>query len=101
MKTFLLMHKDTECGLLSVDDISGRFAGYKDKGEGNSPFLGNATLENMNKWWEMRSIPSSRDTIRSLINSLEVVTSEDYLVKNLALSITDTYWIKPLDSEIS
>ncbi|MCR5778818.1 MAG: hypothetical protein K6G84_15605 [Lachnospiraceae bacterium] len=100
MKNYHLMHKNDICGVLSIDIISSKFENYKDNNEGFSPFLGNTTIENMNRWWEMRAIPSSRETIRKLINSLEIITSEDYLAKNLALSITDTYWIKPDGSDL-
>lgn len=100
MKNYVLMHKNQNCGYLSLDDVTGKFERYKDNGLGLSPFLGNATSENMKIWWESRAIPMSRDMIKQLINDLKVVTAEDYLSKNLALSITDTYWIKPIDMDI-
>ena len=101
MKNYILMHKNQECGTLSLDDVTGKFERYKDNGLGLSPFLGNATSENMKIWWESRAVPMSRDMIKQLINDLQIVTAEDYLSKNLALSITDTYWIKPLDMEVN
>ena len=101
MKNYILMHKNKECGTLSLDDVTGKFDRYKDNGAGLSPFLGAATRENMKIWWESRAIPLSRDMIKKLINDLQVTTAEDYLAKNLALSITDTYWIKPIDMNIN
>ena len=100
MKNYYLMHKNNECGIISIDELTGSFKKYIDNGHGFSPFLNNATNQNMAKWWEMRSIPANRETIRKLINSLEVTTSEEYLAKNLALSVTDTYWIKPIDADL-
>ncbi len=101
MNDMILMHKNEPCGILSIDDITGKFSGYTDNGNKLSPYLGNTDLKKMKIWWESRAIPGSRETIKKLINSLEVITPEDYLAKNLALSITDTYWIKPVDAEIN
>ncbi|MBP5625017.1 MAG: hypothetical protein J6X36_09140 [Lachnospiraceae bacterium] len=100
MKNYTLMHKNEECGILTIDETTGRFEDYRDYNRGFSPFLNNATLENMKKWWELRAIPASRETIRDLIASLDVVTNEEYLAKNLALSVIDSYWIKPFEASI-
>ena len=99
MGTYYLKHKNDICGTIVIDD-SGRVVAYQDNNNGLSPYLGNSTVENIKKWWLMRAIPASRDTIKSLINSLEVTTSEEYLAKNLALSVTDTYWICPVNMDL-
>lgn len=101
MTKFVLMHKNIECGVLLIDEVSGRIVNYKDIDSKYAPFLGNSTVENIKKWWEMRAIPSGRDTIRKLINSLTIVSPEQYLAKNLGLSITDTYWVRPVELAIS
>ncbi len=101
MTKFVLMHKDVECGVLLIDESSGRIAQYKDIDSSFTPFLGNSTAENMKKWWEMRAIPAGRYTIRELINSLLVISPEQYLAKNLGLSVTDTYWVRPIELDIS
>ncbi|SFT62742.1 hypothetical protein SAMN02910301_2223 [Lachnospiraceae bacterium XBD2001] len=100
MTNYILMHKNNECGIISIDEEIGKLSKYVPIDEKYAPFLGNTTNENMRRWWEMRSIPASRETIKTLIHSLEVVNAEEYLAKNLALSVTDTYWIKPLDANL-
>ena len=80
MGAYYLKHKNEKCGTIVIDD-SGRVEAYQDNNNGLSPYLGNSTVENIKKWWLMRAIPASRDTIKSLINSLEVTTSEEYLAK--------------------
>ena len=94
------MHKDIECGVLLIDEVSGRIVNYKDMDPAYTPFLGNSTVENIKRWWEMRAIPAERETIRNLINSLTIVSPEQYLAKNLGLSITDTYWIRPVELDL-
>ena len=100
MTKFVLMHKDVECGILLIDEVTGRIINYKDIDTAYTPFLGNSSLDNMKKWWEMRAVPAGRDTIKELINSLTVVSPEQYLAKNLGLSVTDTYWIRPIELAI-
>lgn len=96
---YTLMHKHDECGIITIDKTTGRFADYKDFNLGRSPFLGNCDVKKMKKWWEMRAVPANREVVIHLINSLEIVTNEEYLAKNLALSITDAYWIRPINPE--
>lgn len=101
MTQFVLMHKDVECGVLIIDETTGKVSGYKDLDKAYTPFLGNSTIENIKTWWEMRAIPANRETIKELIHSLTVISPEQYLAKNLGLSVTDTYWIRPIDLDIS
>ncbi len=101
MNDMILMHKNEPCGILSIDNTTGKFSRYIDNGNKLSPYLGSTDLKKMKIWWKSRAIPGSREYIRERINSLEAISPEDYLVKNLALSITDTYWIKPVDVEIN
>ena len=100
VKEYILMHKDDNCGVLIIDEETGRFVDYKDLNAGISPFLGNADAKKIKRWWELRAVSANRDTIRALINSFDITTNEDYLAKNLALSVTDAYWIKPFDIDI-
>ncbi len=100
MSSYYLMHKDLICGTMLVADDDASLMGYHDAGNGASPYLGMATLENMKVWWKNRAIPSGRDHIKALVHQLSVTGSEDYLAKNLALSVTDTYWICPVDVQL-
>lgn len=38
--------------------------------------------------------------IRKILEQLNIATPQEYLVKNLGLSLTDHYWIKPLDADL-
>ncbi len=61
----------------------------------------NTPNEWLYKWWEDRSIPLTRDQIKSFLASKGVSSPNQYLVKNLGLSLTDYYWIKPVDSNLT
>ena len=47
-----------------------------------------------------RAIPSSRNNIRKLLLDVGVESRALFLTKNLGLSLTDYYWIKPMDSDL-
>lgn len=46
-------------------------------------------------------MPLSQGKIRRILEEQGVSCPEEYLVKNLGLSLTDYYWIRPLDSELT
>lgn len=95
MIKFFLMHKDDVCGTLILDETTGRLLQYHDNGELLSPYLGTADTQKMKKWWEMRAVPASRTMIQKAIRESGCLNAETYLAKNLALSMTDSYWICP------
>ncbi len=54
----------------------------------------------MFSWWRERAVPLSRNNLNSLLASRDMSIPEEYLIKNLGLSLTDCYWIRPVDSDI-
>lgn len=52
-------------------------------------------------WWNDRAIPLTRDQIRDFLKKEGYSTPSEYLIKNLGLSLTDYYWIKPMDSDLT
>ena len=98
---YLLMHKDIQCGVVAIDRISGALSEFSVIDPEHAPFLGNANENNMKTWWKHRAVPGSRTDMAEIIRKAGCDSNLDYLAKNLALSITDTYWICPLDLELS
>lgn len=54
----------------------------------------------MNEWWFGRSIPASRSGIRTALEKLSIQHSEQLLLRCYGLSLSDQYWMKPMDSEL-
>ena len=54
----------------------------------------------LKQWWADRSIPIGRDRVQAMLQEKGLLSSSDYLVRNLGLSLTDYYWIKPIDSTL-
>lgn len=61
---YQLMHKDHICG--EMTKVTGSILEYQDNGEGYSPFLGNCDLNNIRRWWAMRSVPASRNVMQEM-----------------------------------
>lgn len=100
MSNYFLMHKDDICGSLILDDDDGKILAYKDNGSGKSPFLGKCDSRLIKIWWESRAVPGSRKLIQETLKKANCINTESYLAKNLALSMTDSYWIKPIDMDL-
>lgn len=101
MIKYSLMHKNDKCGTILFDENIGRITEYHDDRNGLSPYLGNCDIKKIQKWWEMRAVPASRTTMQQVINNANCLNTEVYLAKNLGLSMTDTYWIKPSGIDLS
>ena len=57
---FYLKHKNIICGVLLIDSADGKLAQFVSHDGAHAPFLGNATLPLMKKWWEARAVPGAR-----------------------------------------
>ena len=98
---YILMHKDIMCGAISIDRNSGSLKDFTITNKDYVPFLGNAIEKYMKNWWKYRAVPGSRKDMVEVIRRAGCETNEEYLAKNLALSMTDTYWLCPIDLELS
>ena len=101
MTKYYLMHRNDVCGTIMFDETDGKVLSYKDNNSGISPYLGNANVQNMKVWWSMRAVPSSRSTVQKILREKGYLNTEVYLAKNLALSMTDSYWLCPEDAVLS
>ncbi len=101
LQVYTLMHRNQEIGALAIDPADSKVAGWKNKDNEMGPYLGNTTLENIKKWWSSRAIPGSRKMMEDVIRNAGCTSNLDYLAKNLGLSMTDTYWLRPLDTTLT
>ena len=97
--TYKLMHRDELCGVLTLEEDAGQLIEYKNLSR-SAPYLGNADTRLMRRWWEARAIPASRTAMQEVIRRAGCNSNKEYLAKNLALSMTDTYWICPIEMEL-
>ena len=56
---------------------------------------------NLSEWFKERGIPSWRDKLDLLLHRLNITSSSELLDKAFGLSLSDQYWIKPYDLDIT
>lgn len=54
----------------------------------------------LSEWFKGRGIPSWRNDLDLLLAKLNITTPTELLHKAFGLSLSDQYWVKPIDSEI-
>lgn len=104
---YTLMHKNICVAELDLDEATGSIQKIdKICNEAHLPVgvavkKGIADRAALNEWWIDRSIPASRSGIRKALETLNVSNTKMLLTKCLGLSLSDQYWIKPQDSDVS
>lgn len=98
---FSLMHQDDPVCAITIDAVSGAILrAAKPTNPELLPLGGNIDSAMLKKWWQQRAVPVGQGKIQRILEQLGIATPQEYLVKNLGLSLTDHYWIKPLDMEL-
>ena len=99
---YFLMHKNIQVALLKIDEQGNAKLDYVIPNNKDHFPLG-AQLNNskFSEWWKNRFIPDNRDGIQKALQNTDYQTTGNALVDNLALSLTDCYWIKPRGSDLS
>ncbi len=98
---FYLMHRDDPVCTVSIDLVTGAMLRVSQKKVQELLPLGGALdVQMLRKWWQRRAVPVGQGKIQRILEQMGITTPQEYLVKNLGLSLTDHYWIKPLDMEL-
>ena len=95
------MHQDDNVAKILINTEDANIIQYKAINHEMVPGFGLFDRVHINEWWQDRAIPSGREHIADLLQRLGSKTPEELLIKNLGLSLNDTYWIKPPSLKIS
>lgn len=97
-----LMHKDDLVASLELDDLSGAILKVT---PGTNPELlplgGRQGADSLRKWWLRRAVPISQGNIAALLQQAGIASTQSLLVRNLGLSLSDHYWIRPKSSDLT
>ena len=95
------MHRDEPVCAITIDTVSGAIHRVsKPVNPELLPLGGCIDSAALKKWWQHRAVPIGQGKIQRILEQLGITTPQEYLVRNLGLSLTDHYWIKPLDMEL-
>lgn len=105
---YTLMHKNIRVADIEIDEDTGVIIRIgdiyaKEHLPAGVPFCHNGTIDRaaLNKWWTGRSIPESRMGINDALETLGIYNTELLLTKCLGLSLSDHYWVRPADSDMT
>ena len=98
-KQYHLMHRDEVVCSVLIDPITGAILkASRPSSPELLPLGGSIDSAMLRKWWQRRAVPVSQGNIRRILERIGI-TTHAYLEQNLGLSLTDHYWIKPLDAD--
>jgi len=66
----------------------------------SGPDKGGPERRKLNDWWVGRSIPASRENIQSALFQMHLLQTTELLSKCYGLSLSDQYWISPVDLDL-
>lgn len=104
MGKYYLMHKDIPTAILELDEKDSnakphnvmRNAQYAE----HFPIGGQMNNMKFIDWWNDRAIPKTRQGAKSALERLGYSSVTNAMIDNLALSLNDCYWIKPVKSDL-
>ncbi len=101
---YVLMHKNIPVAIMTLDeDISESMPRRVIKNSAtldHFPIGGQMNEMKFIDWWKDRAIPKTRQGAKSALEALGYGSTINAMVSNLALSLTDCYWIKPRYSDL-
>ncbi len=98
---FFLMHKDDIVAAIAIDDVSGAIVRVGRDGDRDLlPLGGRQSADALRKWWLRRAVPINQGHISRYVQEADIPSTQNLLVRNLGLSLSDHYWIKPISSEL-
>ena len=100
-KEYFLMHKNIPVCLMDITD-EGVISNIRrnEKESAHFPLGGKMNDLRFREWWRDRAIPKTRHGAQAALQKLGYTTTGSALVDNLALSLSDCYWIKPRGEKI-
>ena len=87
---------------MQLDDLSGAILKVTPSASPELlPLGGSQGADSLRKWWLRRAVPISQGNIAALLQQEGIPSTQSLLVRNLGLSLSDHYWIKPNGSELT
>jgi hypothetical protein len=96
------MHKDIPVCLMEISE-DGSLGNYRknEAAAAHFPIGGQMNEMKFHDWWKDRAIPKTRHGAKTALQRLGYASTNSALVDNLALSLSDCYWIKPRGEDLT
>jgi len=103
-KKYVLKHKDISVIEVGLDDNGAMASFGKVYNEAHLPVgtISKVGIDygEIKSWWKNRSIPSSREKLTEMLQELGMLFPQQLLDKSFGLSLSDQYWISPIQEEL-
>lgn len=98
---YLLRHKNINIALINIDDNLGTVLGLRlSKHTSHLPYGVNGE-KSLVKWLLNRGVPATRQGLSLDLKSLSTASPFELMINNLGVSLTDSYWLNTIDSNLS
>lgn len=97
---YTLMHKNIETADLDIS-VDGKVLIVKPRNIQHMPVGGSLSKRKFIDWWNDRAVPKTRKGTNNALKELGFSSTNIMLLDNLALSLTDCYWVRPFKSELT
>lgn len=95
MVTYILKHQNRDVASFVLDS-DGDLYTFEIFDPNEMPILGDGR-KNLAEWIQNRAIPDSRKDLDDILQKAGCKTAQEYMIHNLALSLSDSYWIRPME----
>ncbi|WP_408071434.1 hypothetical protein [Butyrivibrio sp. JL13D10] len=99
-RLFVLKQKNHDVAVMQLS-LDGEIENYEIINPARMPYLGSTEKKHIYSWWKDRAIPEGRDRLLVLLKEYDCESPQELLMKNLGLSLTDTYWISPAELDLT
>ncbi|WP_026661372.1 hypothetical protein [Butyrivibrio sp. AC2005] len=99
-RLFILKQKNHDVAVLQLS-LEGDIENYEIINPARMPYLGSTESKHLYSWWKDRAIPEGRARLVELLKEYKCESPQELLMKNLGLSLTDTYWISPAELDLT
>lgn len=99
MREYVLMRKDDPLVLMSINE-SGQIVHISERTMNAEllPLEHRKDDDGIVRWWKNRAVPLRQGNIERILKNRGLISTDEFLYVNMGLSLTDYYWIRPVDS---
>ena len=98
---YLLMRKNEVVTMCDLDKSGNMLAFSRNyRNPELAPLAFGAFDDHIQRWWKNREIPMRQGRVEEMLRKKGYDEPSAYLLRNLGLSLTDHYWLKPLGSSL-
>ena len=99
-QAYILMHREDAVAALVMEPVTGTLISVSEVYDRALLPIGAGSSDGQLKaWWQRRAVPVTQGDMGRILDRIGLLTPQVYLLKNMGLSMSDDYWVKPADRD--